>query len=92
MTESIETTEAEALPSLYDRTGDIKDLNTLLIPRAEYDRLLATIDTLTAQRDAALEWKNIAKAAVLGVALDSEMVALERKYAAIAASEGGKAL
>jgi hypothetical protein len=47
MTESIETTEAEALPiSLYDRTGDIKDLNTLLIPRAEYDRLRAALQVI----------------------------------------------
>ena len=41
---------SDRFPSLYDRTGDIKDLNTLLVPRHEIDPIVnalqAKIDTL----------------------------------------------
>lgn len=41
---------SDQFPSLYDRTGDIKDLNTLLVPRHEIDPIVhalqAKIDAL----------------------------------------------
>lgn len=128
MTESIETTDAEALPCAAqinaERTAmNTEELKKLAEAAAEYGdvasllalnssanpatilELLATIDTLTAQRDAAIGLVAVIREAVSDSAYhwqkyvveDTAPDTLEKHLlrdfdAAIAASEGGKAL